>query len=88
MKPLETSRPFEAFNLVWQYLKWLRTNGVEIKTKLFTLIIRSFERCCEPMKYVSTMLDIYKRLPARNSHATAAMIKAHGVARDAHQCLE
>lgn len=88
MKPLETQNPWEAFNLVWHYLKWLRQNYVEIKTKLFTLIIRSFERCHDPEKYVGAMLDIYKRLPARNSHATAAMIKAHGVAKDAGQCLE
>jgi len=88
MRPLETDRPFEAFNLVWQYLKWLRESNIEIKTKLFTLIIRSFERCHDPQRYAPTMLDIYKRLPARNSHATAAMIKAHGVAKDAAQCLE
>ncbi|CAD7940802.1 unnamed protein product [Amoebophrya sp. A120] len=88
MKPLETDRPFEAFNLVWHFLKWLRQMQVEIKTKLFTLIIRSFEKCHEPAKYHWAMLDIYKRLPARNSHATAAMIKAHGVAQDVGQCVE
>eukprot|EP00392_Amoebophrya_sp_AT5.2_P006419 g6431.t1 len=88
MKPLETDRPFEAFSLVWHFLKWLHYNQIEIKTKLFTLIIRSFEKTSEPQKYVAAMLDIYKRLPARNSHATAAMIKAHGVAQDVGQCLE